>query len=256
MVADGTPVASTSSLPPPSTKPKPTPKPTDPFANYSTAADLGFVDPESDQLGKLLLEQEARQAEGTIGGWQKVVKPPPAVLNQKRLEEEKAREEEEKEWKAREEKRLGKYFKEKTLTGEEDEYHFKHVSFNLKRKRLTLKEEADLAAAAETQGRIKRERDEEREKESARRRKQGKLNGWDEVTVEAQPMLSFDDENAIQAKVEDEPYCGSSIKSELGRDEELNDAKLVVTEDVKPATVGGGQFKKRKMMGANAARKR
>lgn len=59
-------------------KPKPTPaaptKPADPFANYTTAANLGIRDEAAERAAA---EAEQRRNEGVIGSWQKVVKPKP-----------------------------------------------------------------------------------------------------------------------------------------------------------------------------------
>jgi len=56
-----------------SSKPKP---PTSKFANYSTAASLGYIDEDAERA-KLLAEQ--RSKEGTVGAWQVVVPPPPPL---------------------------------------------------------------------------------------------------------------------------------------------------------------------------------
>ncbi|GAA5966976.1 hypothetical protein JCM8115_003775 [Rhodotorula mucilaginosa] len=59
-------------------KPKPTPaaptKPADPYANYTTAANLGIRDEAAERAAA---EAEQRRNEGVIGSWQKVVKPKP-----------------------------------------------------------------------------------------------------------------------------------------------------------------------------------
>lgn len=66
--------SSSSSRPTPAAPP---PKPTDPYANYTTAASLGYRDEVAERAAA---EAEQRQNEGVIGAWQKVVKPraPPA----------------------------------------------------------------------------------------------------------------------------------------------------------------------------------
>ena len=72
-----TPGASSSAAPAPAAKPKPPPpKPSDPYANYTTAASLGFTDPDVDRL---FTETEHRKSEGRPGDWVTVVPPPPPL---------------------------------------------------------------------------------------------------------------------------------------------------------------------------------
>ncbi|KAF9447948.1 hypothetical protein P691DRAFT_670391 [Macrolepiota fuliginosa MF-IS2] len=61
--ASSAPVASTS------TQRKPAPKPSNPFANYSTAAQLGFTDPDAEKL-------EIRKTHGVVGDWEVVESTP------------------------------------------------------------------------------------------------------------------------------------------------------------------------------------
>ncbi|KAJ8516076.1 hypothetical protein ONZ45_g6576 [Pleurotus djamor] len=51
-----------------SSKPPP-PKPSNPYANYSTAASLGFTDPDAE---KLAAEVERRRTQGVVGDWEYV----------------------------------------------------------------------------------------------------------------------------------------------------------------------------------------
>ncbi|KAF8520367.1 hypothetical protein BU17DRAFT_46702 [Hysterangium stoloniferum] len=56
-------------------KPRPAaPKPSDPYANYTTAASLGISDPDVDRL---VAEADSRRSEGRAGDWVAVVPPPP-----------------------------------------------------------------------------------------------------------------------------------------------------------------------------------
>jgi WW domain-binding protein 4 len=48
---------------------KPPPKPSNPYANYSTAASLGYTDPDADRLAE---EMRIRQTQGVAGEWQVV----------------------------------------------------------------------------------------------------------------------------------------------------------------------------------------
>ncbi|KAF9501955.1 hypothetical protein BDN71DRAFT_1438708 [Pleurotus eryngii] len=48
---------------------KPPPKPSNPFANYSTAASLGYTDPDAERLAA---EAERHRTEGVVGDWEYV----------------------------------------------------------------------------------------------------------------------------------------------------------------------------------------
>ncbi|KJA27810.1 hypothetical protein HYPSUDRAFT_34958 [Hypholoma sublateritium FD-334 SS-4] len=61
------PVASTSTV-----APRPTAKPSNPFANYSTAQSLGYIDPDAERIAA---ELEQRRSEGVAGEWQ-IITPP------------------------------------------------------------------------------------------------------------------------------------------------------------------------------------
>ena len=60
---------------------KPTPKPLDPFANYTTAESLGFNDPDAERAAA---EAERRRTQGVAGEWQVVTPshPPPPPPSQ------------------------------------------------------------------------------------------------------------------------------------------------------------------------------
>ncbi|KAF8210177.1 hypothetical protein K438DRAFT_1903794 [Mycena galopus ATCC 62051] len=78
---------------------KPAPKPSNPFANYSTAKSLGYDDPDAERLAA---EAEQRRSQGVAGEWEMVapsdLAPPPSSsdVGVKRsaeaLEEEESRE--------------------------------------------------------------------------------------------------------------------------------------------------------------------
>lgn len=53
--------------------PKPKPKPSNLFADYSTAASLGYTDPDAERIA---LEAQRRRSEGVAGNWE-VVEPTP-----------------------------------------------------------------------------------------------------------------------------------------------------------------------------------
>ncbi|KAG6885920.1 hypothetical protein C0993_007938 [Termitomyces sp. T159_Od127] len=67
------PVASTSTAPR-----KPAPKPSNPYTNYSTAASLGYADPDVERLAA---ETERRRTQGVVGEWEVVntINPTPAL---------------------------------------------------------------------------------------------------------------------------------------------------------------------------------
>ncbi|KAK0225843.1 hypothetical protein IW262DRAFT_1457099 [Armillaria fumosa] len=54
--------------------PKPKPKPSSLFADYSTAASLGYTDPDAERIA---LEAQRRRSEGVAGNWE-VVEPTPS----------------------------------------------------------------------------------------------------------------------------------------------------------------------------------
>ncbi|KAI5476306.1 hypothetical protein MNV49_007877 [Pseudohyphozyma bogoriensis] len=249
MAADGTPVASTSTLPPPAKKPKvAAAKPTDKFANYTTASDLGFEDPEADKLNA---EREARANEGVIGGWEKVVKhkvdPKAVEAERERLEAE--RQEQEQREKEKKERKYGKYFAERTAGAGDDEYDPTKVVINVKRKQLTLKEEEELREEEERKAKVK----EEAEKAERKRERLLAKSGWNEIEVKDEPMLEFEAAPQPEPKQEDDVDAKAGAGELVAPKVEDEDVKPAV-EDVKPVVSGG--FKKRKMHGANAARKR
>lgn len=67
--------SSTSTPKPTTTKPS---RPSDPWANYSTAASLGYTDPEEDRLKA---EAERRRMEGVAGEWEVVEQPTKNKVN-------------------------------------------------------------------------------------------------------------------------------------------------------------------------------
>jgi len=79
-------------------KPSARPKPVDPYANYSTAASLGFVDHEAIFLEQQQRIKEQRQQEGFASGWETVkqpvastsqVPPPPGKITKYELDPDK-----------------------------------------------------------------------------------------------------------------------------------------------------------------------
>ncbi|GAA6058773.1 hypothetical protein JCM10212_001889 [Sporobolomyces blumeae] len=274
-------------------------KPADPFANYTTAASLGIVDHEAERKKAEDEERELRHKEGTIGQWQKVVKPraradpvPPPRLNlptgallpagtivsfknkdgdvkpQVKAEDEQAPDE------AREDeaepgrdgrhddeaaakpKRRG-YFTEKRFDADDDEFDPTQIGggqLNLKRKRLTLKEEKEIEERAEAERKRREEEEAERRRE-AKRRGRGEKGGWQEVAIEAEPLLEFDDLPVADASGSGE--AGTEGGGAGRADDEGEDRKVPteVADESKPEPAKSG-FKKRKMHGAGTIRKK
>ncbi|KAF8160670.1 hypothetical protein B0H34DRAFT_653545 [Crassisporium funariophilum] len=69
--ASAAPVASTSTA-----AKKPVTKPSNPFANYSTAQSLGYEDPDAERIAT---ELELRRSQGVAGEWQIITAPQPPV---------------------------------------------------------------------------------------------------------------------------------------------------------------------------------
>lgn len=258
------PVASTSKATP---APTTVPKPSDPYANYTTAESLGYRD---DVAEKKKEEKELRKKEGLIGEWQKVAKRPPPPPSQpivptgdllpvrvphgggasslKREEGVKNEEGEEESKPTKpllssnldeeqaEQKRKG-YFTEKSYNPDEDDFDPSKISsgqIKLKRKRLTLKEEEALEKAR-------------REREEAmvpivgigERRSGGASGEWATAEIEEEPLLEFEEEKPqVEAEGEDKPGVKTATTG-------------------KSEGVGGGTgFKKRKMHGSGTVRKK
>lgn len=260
MASDST-YASTSTDPLPpqvARRARPVPVSSDPFANYSTAESLGYIDPEADKKEAAVLAQEARQKEGIIGQWESVkIKAPPRLSSVELAERE---EELEKERKDQEDERYlrpgGSYLSERQaipLEDSDDEvYDKKLIKINVKRKRLTLKEEEELQEEKNTKERIERKM----EKESQRaERKEAKMTkaGWNEAEVTEQPMLMFD---PIPKKEEEVKASGSLLEGAGAESVKAEDGGIEEEKKPEVPVVTTGGFKKRKMLGASATRKK
>ncbi|GJN87100.1 hypothetical protein Rhopal_000045-T1 [Rhodotorula paludigena] len=271
-----------------SSKPKPAAVSSDPYANYTTAEFLGIKD---DAAEKAAAEAELRQKEGRIGEWQRVVKPAPtftpppaeaakvkgkgkarnegfvgqAVLGSAAaapLKREDGADEEQKPDVAQgvapavpapagdaegvdEETSVSKkrgYFQERTLALDDDDDPYLASlgagTIKVKKRRLTVKEQQ---AEEEERARVEAEREAARVKAQEQRGAKGQ---WEAVELEEQPMLEFDTPAAAGEGAEQDKAAADN--SELaGADGE---------EQPKPTT--GSGFKKRKMHGAAAARKK
>ena len=233
-------LSATSSAPVASTSRKPPPAPTDKFANYSTAESLGYT--EDPEVKKLIEAEEERKKEGRIGEWERVavrkVVKPVVEGEEKPLEDVKPLDEaaQAAEERREEEDRPStkRWLKEKTAPSADDEWDPSKVApIKLKRKILTLKEEEEQREAEEQARKVKKEAErEERRKAKAAMTKEG----WQEVEVTEEPLLEFDE------PVEPPPAT----------EEEKPEEKVKVES---PAEAPSG-FKKRKMFGAGAARKK
>ncbi|KAF8629191.1 hypothetical protein AX17_005776 [Amanita inopinata Kibby_2008] len=69
------PVSSSASVSAPAPR-KPPPKPSNPYADYTTAASLGYTDPDVERAAA---EAERRRTQGVAGEWQIVTSPPPVA---------------------------------------------------------------------------------------------------------------------------------------------------------------------------------
>ncbi|SCV74106.1 BQ2448_6538 [Microbotryum intermedium] len=264
----------TSSTPQASTS-KPTAGPPDSFASYTTAADLGFkdevtvVDPKVEALEK---DKETRQTEGIIGQWQVVKKkkpqlttaptmanttpgaiPPspqwmqnlPGYSNGVKLENEvKGEKQDEQGTKQHEpeqdQPKAPRYLNEKAYTADDDDYDPNKVGpVKLKRKILTLKEQQEIDDREREKKRIKEEMEEQR-----KRAKLERGNGWSQVEVGDEGLLEF----------EDPPEAEDDVKQEHNQGGDVTKPSIAEEQEEKPKVTSG--FKKRKMHGANAVRKK
>ncbi|KAM0754569.1 hypothetical protein T439DRAFT_377031 [Meredithblackwellia eburnea MCA 4105] len=226
MAADGLPSTSAAPPPPPpKSKGAATPS-TDPFANYSTAQSLGFVDEDAKIREADQAEKEQKQQEGRIGEWKRVVKPPPPPPRPTGAEGgDGASAEPEEVPRERPKKAI---FSEKIRQLDDDDlYDPAKLDFKLKRKRLTLQEQEEIRIKEEA-ARKEKERAERKERKKAGMTK----SGWAEAEVKEEEMLQF------------EPLPGE-VKEEDVKEEEK--PSLVSTADSKPDVKPAGPvFKKRK----------
>ncbi|BGO89916.1 hypothetical protein NBRC10512_003755 [Rhodotorula toruloides] len=282
-------------LPPPapaptasSSKPKPAASgPPDPYTNYTTASSLGIKDEEAEREAEM---RALRQKEGRIGEWERVVKPSSTYVEQgkgkarereeglvgrpvlggqaggsvKREDGEDVKpdptaangvagssttsarngddeEEDEASNPIGAAKKRG-FLTEKTLADDDDDPLASLAPIKLKKRRLTVKEQQ-----AEEEARLEKER----EKEEARKlaRESGAKGGWQQVDLAQEGDEEFDPLADIVAQKEEEERRKREEEEaeERRRKEEL--------EEDKPKVSTSG-FKKRKMAGAAAARKR
>ncbi|KPV76636.1 uncharacterized protein RHOBADRAFT_66242 [Rhodotorula graminis WP1] len=270
----------------------------DPFANYSTAAQLGYRDEAAEraaeEAGKEADEAELRKSEGTIGQWQKVAKPgpvaPPAWATQGkgkgRAEEgfvgaavlgsaaaaaaaagikreqgdgadikpdpdvkpaplagqDDADDDPSTSTAATKKRRA--FLAEKSAIPDDDDDALSDGGapalgpIKLKKRRLTVKEQAAEAAALEAAEREVREREEQR----AARAKEGRKAGqWESVEVGAEGEAAL---------LEFEP-----LPPVVGEAQEGGEAGAVEDREQDKPKVAPSAFKKRKMPGAAARRK-
>ncbi|GAA6040676.1 hypothetical protein JCM8097_000871 [Rhodosporidiobolus ruineniae] len=269
------PEPSTSSSSSAAAKPKPAAS-SDPYANYTTAANLGIKDEAAEKLKE---EQAKREKEGVIGEWQRVVKPrqayvPPAAATVPTggfVSEAKGKVKAEDGGEDVKPNLVGNlappippaasaedaaehpydllsskkrtFLTEKTAASlYDDEDDMPIAPIKLKKQRLTVKEQTALDAAAAEE----RQRKEEAERE-AERRGAARGGGW------AAADVAEDEGFDPLAGLAPVPAVAEGGGGE-GTAEEKQEDKPAVVEEKKPAL--GGGFKKRKMHGAGAARKK
>jgi WW domain-binding protein 4 len=227
-------ITPTEAPPPPPRRSRPVPSSSDPFSNYSTAESLGFVDPDAEANAAALLKQ---QSEGSIGQWEKVVKPPPlppgpAPSLDAPIDESVAGETDEMVY------RPSTFGREKVAAFDDDAYDPSLIALKLKRKRLTIAEEEESTEVAKVvKKEMRRVKEEERRKreESERIERGESKSGWNEVVKEEGYVLLFEE---VIAKTEEGEE--TQVKEEVK--EEDKDEKPVV-EVVKAV------FKKRRPNG-------
>lgn len=258
-------------------------KSSDPYANYSTAEQLGYYVPppaareegEAAAGAEKGTEPAAVEVGGTIGGWQKVVKvpkpkPAPAIADAKPKVEEDGEEAKpdlesaaaaasaEREREEEDRPSTKRWLHDKTTLVDDgaDFDPSKIAPLKLKRKVLTLKEEQEAKAAAE-----KEEEEERRRRKKARMEEKGKAKapaqahgttraGWEEVEATEEPLLEFEPPSSgAEGPVAAEVNGGGNVDVESAADH---------GEDVKPnvSPPAPSGFKKRKMLGANAVRRK
>ena len=239
------PTASTSKLPPPpkTAAEKKKARSTDPYADYSTAESLGFVDEEA---AKLQAQAVLRKQEGSIGQWEKVgsraasgnfsggavpkgrgkERTAEEVQEDEEKEEEAKRlKEEEREWRIKEEEKFNRlhdrdnhrdYLHVKTATLTDEAYDPSKVAIKLKRSRMTIKEEQDAAVV------VKQEAEElaaaEREKARIKLEERG-AGGWNEVAVTNDAMVFADTkEEEQQEEVKKAVVEDAVVKEEVAEE--------------------------------------
>lgn len=196
------------------------------------------------------MERESKSKEGRIGEWEKVVRVPKRVVSVVEVESKYA---------VKVEGGTGEEPQQEVILEREDHRRFLKEKTNpaldalaassstvmgeikLKRQRLTLREENELRVAEEINNQIKLEREEAQELASLARwrAKGGDANGggWGTIDVKDEEQVTFDPIDEVETKVD--------VKVEIK-----------VEDVMAPATTVGGGFKKRKMLGSAASRKK
>lgn len=264
-------------------------KKADVWANYTTAESLGYS--EDPQVKREREEAEQRKVEGTIGGWQRVVKPPAATVSDgpgpvassssssshdTRTTGTNAAVDANPEEEERPSTR--RYLSEKSATDAADDGWdpARAGQLKLKRKVLTLAERQELERkqAEEEQERervkrVKRDQDEQMRGTAARRTGAGFVSGsWQSVDVRDEPVLTFD---ALAPKTEPGLDERSAVKAEEGAEVKLDPegsnaptrtdggtgtGDQDVKPEVPPTTTASSGFKKRKTHAGGAVRRK
>lgn len=246
----------TPDAPPAGKKPTASKTSSDPFANYTTAANLGITDEDATKAKE---EAEARQKEGTIGQWERVVRmpkpaPPPvptggAAPSGGAKKEEDGEDvkpgqaavsaslglgQEDAENPVEAAKKRGFLTERSALPFDDDEDDplASLGPIKIKKRRLTVKEQQQIDDEAAEKLRAR----EEAQEAAKRRGAQG--TGWEAANVE-------DDE-------EFDPLAGLGVPEQVEEAEGEFEKKPEVEEE-KPKVASG--FKKRKMHGAGSVRK-
>ena len=219
------------------------------WAHYTTAAQLGFEEATPSSTGQ----------DGVPGEWQAVQRVPKPKKQRSDAGtgedgageggegEGQAQDEEEEE---RQHVRMLTKGRTRALDDEDDAYDPSRIALKLKRPRLTLAEEEaqrDRERAAQEQ---ERERAKVKSEDESRADiKPAAPGGWRSFEVTAEPMLDFPDAPS--------PPLDGADDGIVKQEGDGEDIKPTLADDVKPDVAkGGGMFKKRKMHGAGASRKK
>lgn len=239
----------------------------DPFANYSTAESLGYIDHEANRIAA---EVEVRNKEGTVGEWEKVVRPITKFKSsssfastsaikledgtcvkeeddQNDIKRAAEAEEQEKDDRLAERNDHRRFLQVKSIaTPDEYDPSTMTTGIKLKRQRLTLREETEIQEKATLAAKVKREREEEVERLNEERYAAGPGgDGWNQIEIDEEELIDLDH---LASEPEKEDPLEVKVKVE-GNDIALPPPPVA-------AVGGGGGFKKRKMMGASAVKKR
>ncbi|ODN74053.1 hypothetical protein L202_07523 [Cryptococcus amylolentus CBS 6039] len=228
--------------------PKTREKPTDKWSNYSTAAQLGFVDEEDAKKTAYEIELEIKGQAGEAGQWEEVILPPPApiveaaevTIGEKRPREE---DEEGEGW------RFEHKGKKPVFDPYDDDWDPSSLkSLKVKRKEGASSEDAKVAAeeTATEVPRVKYEKEAAEIEERGLKREgwSGKLE-WNTVMKETGTSKEVKEEADVRGEVAKATPEQAAVPA---RQETVKSEPEVELSSVPESTAasGGGMFKKRR----------